>query len=159
MEKLLLSRYVFTDITVFMRTSDGTYLNLTDFIVSGKENERLRLNSDSRYVIMLCSFFYVCVARKEGAKPYVCDITFDELLELAGIHDKSLLTRFNNSHGDLNEDLLAILCAKKIVDYQYGKVVRGSGNTYGFYRQGYYKESGKYRRSMFLVFEKPFYEA
>lgn len=158
-EKLLLPKYVFTDITVFMQTESGIYLNLSDFIVHGKENEKIHLNSNSQYVIMLCSFFYICIAQKEGVQPYICDITFDELLELAGIHDKSFLKRFKGSYGDTNEDLLAILCAKKIMDYRWGKVIKSDGNAYCFYRQGYHRVNGKNRRHNSLVFKKTFYKA
>lgn len=153
MDKLLLPRYVFADITVYMKVGKGEYLNLTDFAISEKENERVFLNSDSRYAIMFCSFFYL--AHKNDTKPYICDISLNELLELSGIHDKTFLRRF-----DTNEECLAVLCAKKIMDYRYGKAVRGSGNIYRFYRRGYYSENGKYKkRSKVLIFEKRFYEA
>lgn len=153
MEKLLLPRYVFTDITVYMRTGDGEYLNLTDFSLYEKENERVLLNSASRYVIMFCSFFYL--AHKNGIKPYVCDISLNELLELSGIHDKAFLKRF-----DTNEECLAVFCAKKIMDYRCGKVVRDDGDTYSFYRQGYCIENGKHKKMRnVLIFKKKFYAA
>lgn len=159
MEKLLLPKYVFADITVFMRVEDGTYLNISDFSVYGEDNEKLRLNSDSQYVVMLCSFFYVCIAKKEGQKPYVCDITLGELLELAGINDEVFPKRFKGIYEGENDDLLAMLCARKIMDYRWGKIVRGDGNTYGFYRQGYHKVNGKNRKRSFLVLKKAFYKA
>lgn len=157
-DKLMLPKYTFADITVFMKTGEGNeYLNITDYSVL-EENERLCFNSDSPYVIMFCSYFYNSY-KKDGQKPYICDISFEELLDLAGIHDKGFLKRFDGASEGANEELLAILCARRILDYRYGRAVKGNKGTYSFFRQTSYKVDGKSRRHLSLVVEKQFYKA
>lgn len=154
----MLPKYTFADITVFMKTENGEYLNITDYRILEEDNEKMHFNSNSRFVIMFCSFFYNSY-KTQGQKPYICDITLKELENLAGIHDKSFLKRLNTSVDNDNEDLIAVLCARRILDYRYGKAVRADGNIYAFYRQCSYKVNGKNRKKKSLVFEKQFYEA
>lgn len=153
---MTLPKYAYSDLTVFMRTSDKDYLNLTDYDIMAKENEHVELQSESPFVIMFCSLFYT--AFKGKTKPYVCDVSFDELLELSGVNDKGYVQRFVGKFGE-NKELLAVLCAKKILDYQCGKVVRESKGRYSFYRQGYTCVNGKHTKQKRVVFTKDFYEA
>lgn len=149
--KKLLSKYNFVDISIYMRVQTGEYVNITDYIVSD-DNEHISLKSDAKFVLTFCSFI--------KQERYACSITLTELLKLAGIHDTAFLRRFKDSlkDGD-NDELLAVLCAKKIVDYNYGKILRkdGNENTYSFHRQGYTKVEGKNKRIYPLIFEKTLY--
>lgn len=149
---VFLSKYAYSDLTVFMRTGTNVYLNITDYSVT-EENERVTLQSDSPFVIMFCSLFYT--AFKRDIKPYICDISFDELLELAGVHDTTFIKRF----GEADKDLLAMFCAREIVDYQRGKIVRDADTRYSFYRQAHVREGDKYKKRKTVVFTKEFYEA
>lgn len=157
-EFMFLSKYAYSDLTVFMRTGENDYLNITDFSVTEKENERVAFKSDSPFVIMFCSLFYTAFKGK-GAKPYVCDLSFEELVELSGVRDKAFMKKFNSVFGEEREKLFAILCAKKMLDYQCGKIVKDAENTYSFYRQGYTLENGKHKKKKVLIFTKEFYEA
>ena len=158
MEKLLLPKYAFVDITVFMKTSEGDYLNLTDFDIASSENEKLRFESESQFIMMFHSFFYPML-KKKGIQPYICDITIDELLALAGIRDKSFLSRFVNSDKEMDYQLLSLHCARKIADYRLGKIAKTNEDTYEFYRNGYSKTSGKYKKEKNLICTKRFYQA
>ena len=159
MENLMLPQYRFTDITVFMNTNNkGEYLNITDYSFVEEENERLYFESDSPFIIMFCSFCYPS-CRNKGETVYICDITLEELTSMAGVRDKAFLKRFSSSEGESHNELLAILCARRILDYRYGKVIKGEDNTYSFYRQASYKVDGKVRKKKSLICEKHFYQA
>lgn len=147
--ELLLPKYSFADITVFMKSNDSNYLNLTDFDISDEDNERLSLGSDSPYVLMFCSFiYYKC--REKNDKLFACDVSIEDLMKLAGISDRNFFKRFCSGE-DGNEKLLAALCAKKILDYRYGRAVKEQQYTYSFFRQYYKKDKA-------LVLQKKFYE-
>lgn len=154
---MFLPRYAYSDLTVFMRTGKNDYLNITDYSITEEENERVTFQSNSPFVIMFFSLFYT--ASKSEIKPYVCDITFDELLELSGICDKGYVRRFVGTFGEASKEFLAVLCAKKILDYQCGNIAKDKGNRYSFYRQGYICENGRHKKQKKLVFTKDFYAA
>lgn len=156
--KGMLTRYTFPDITVFMRTDDGNYLNLTDFVISEPENERLRFASDSKYILMFQSFLYHSYKNK-NISLYVCDLDIDDLVKLAGIRDKSFLKRFTNSFKETDEQLLALFCARKIVNYRSGRITGDKEMVYSFYRIGYCMTNNKYKKEKNLVFKKKFYVA
>lgn len=149
--KKLLSKYNFVDLSVYMKTQTGEYLNLTEFVISD-DNEAIVLKSNSKFVIMLCSFI-----KKDR---YICDVTLSELLALSGIHDVAFLRRFKDSsnNGD-NDELLAVLCAKKIVDYNYGKVIKKENEVYSFHRQAFAKIEEKRKKVYPCILEKVFYIA
>lgn len=155
---MLLPKYSFSDITVYMRTKDGKYLNLTDYEIAFKENERTAYKSKSKFIIVFCSFFYNAY-KKRGIKPHICDITLTELLELAGIHDERFAKKYDDV--DNGEELLAMFCAKKIMNYRLGKIVKTNDKDklYAFYRQAYQADEGKNKKIKRLVFVKKFYEA
>lgn len=146
----MLERYNFVDISIFMRTSNGLYLNLTDFILS-EENDLIDLGCKAEFVLVFFSF-----KKKER---YVCDITLSELLKLANITDKAFIKRLAGcSAGGNNRELLAIFCAKEIVNYRYGRILKDGEFTYTFHRQSFVKnEEGKKKRVYPTVLKKEFY--
>lgn len=130
------NKYVFADLTVYMRTKDGDYINLTDYEIE-KEVERLSLNSAADFVLMTCSFLYASSCYGCGIKVQICEVTLDDLVVLAGFKDKKFLNRLNVVCKKSYGEMLAIMCAKKIVDYNYGKIilVDKENNEYSFCRQ------------------------
>lgn len=158
-DKTWLSRYAFSDITVYMRNEKGTYTNLTDYTISD-DNESICIKSNSEYVLMFCSYFYNAYKSKVACR--VCDISLNGLLVLAGIGDMSFIRRFDDGC-DKNESLLAILCARKITNYNYGVAMQDKENPmiYRFYRQFWEKdeETGRNRRYKGEVLAKEFYIA
>lgn len=150
-----MDKYVFSDITVYMQVRDGYYINLTDFSLECEDTEYLSFNGKGKYVIMLCSYMYA-VNKKRGKENYACDITLEELIRLAGLGDEKIVMRFKSPSGEMHEDVLALLCAKKVLDYNYGRVVVKDDNTYSFSRQKYIK--GTKRKTQDVVVEKKYYE-
>ena len=152
----LKSKYNFVDISVLMRTGSGNYLNLTDLSLS-EQTKEVKLNTESKFVITFCTFLYG-LYEVTGQKKYVCDVTLEDLMGLAGIHNDSFVRRFkSNIEADTADELLATLCAKKIMDYSYGKCVlkKENGVQYDFYRQTF--KDGK--RVYPLICSKFFYTA
>lgn len=158
MEDILLPRYTFEDITVYMRTRKGDYANITDYTIADENNERLVIESNSDYVLMFCSYFYN--SHKKKCIRRVCDVSIEDLLALAGIGDACFPKRFKDGCDD-NIDLLSMLCARKITNYNYGTAIQSKENptTYSFFRQGWHKVNGKNRRYRLFILEKNFYEA
>lgn len=154
---MFLPKYAYSDLTVYMQIGKNDYLNITDYSVSDKENEHITIQSEAPFVIMFCSSLYTAFGR--DTKPYVCDITFDELLELSGVCDRKFRQYYFAKFGNDSKEFFAILCAKKLLDYQCGKIIRESNHKYSFYRQEYAKEMGKYEKRKKLVFTKDFYMA
>ena len=123
----MISKYTFADITVFQKVGGGEYINISDYDVAGVSNERRIFKSQSQYIIMLHSFSYErCLSLKSI---YVCDITVDELVALAGINNHRFIEGFKN-----NEDILALMCARKIYRYNYGLISKKDEYTYDFCR-------------------------
>ena len=153
-EYMNLSKYAYSDLTVFMRVDDNNYLNITDYSEGDNSNEHVEFHSDAPFAIMFYSLFYSSF-KDDGTKPYICDITLEELCDLAGVHDAHFIKRF----GETNKGLLAILCAREIVNYQHGKIVKEADNKYSFYRQTHVREGEGYRKRKAIVLTKEFYEA
>lgn len=151
---MLLPKYAYSDLTVYMRVGENAYLNITDYSVMEEENERITLQSESPFVVMFCSFLYTF---QSNVKPWVCDLSFNELMQLSGVQDKEFTQRFVNKFGEKNKELLAILCAKKVLDYQYGNIVKEPNNKCSFYRLCCVKKNDKYVKRKRLVFTKDLY--
>lgn len=129
---MLKARYNFVDISIFLKVTGNEYVNLTDYVFTS-ENERVILNNiDSEFVIMLCSFI-----KKER---YASEITVPELLTLADIKNRQFVKQIAcGLDDDISQQMIATMCAKKIIDYAYGRCVRIDNNaskiTYEFQRQ------------------------
>lgn len=133
------AKYDFVDISVMMRKEDGTYLNLTDFNFNVSAENLLSLSGiKSAFALVFCTF----ARRREQL--IGCEVSLEELLALAGIKGKRLVSRLRSgTEPEFANQMIAVVCAKKIVDYAYGKCLRleGESLTYEFHRQTF--ENGK----------------
>lgn len=133
------AKYDFVDISVMMRKEDGTYLNLTDFNFNVSAENLLSLSRiKSAFALVFCTF----ARRREQL--IGCEVSLEELLALAGIKGKRLVSQLRSgTEPEFANQMIAVVCAKKIVDYAYGKCLRleGESLTYEFHRQTF--ENGK----------------
>ena len=133
------AKYDFVDISVMMRKEDGTYLNLTDFSFNVSAENPLSLSGiKSGFALVFCTF----ARRREQL--IGCEVSLEELLALAGIKGKRLVSQLRSgTEPEFANQMIAVVCAKKIVDYAYGKCLRleGESLTYEFHRQTF--ENGK----------------
>lgn len=133
------AKYDFVDISVMMRKEDGTYLNLTDFNFNVSAENLLSLSGiKSAFALVFCTF----ARRREQL--IGCEVSLEELLALAGIKGKRLVSQLRSgTEPEFANQMIAVVCAKKIVDYAYGKCIRleGESLTYEFHRQTF--ENGK----------------
>lgn len=133
------AKYDFVDISVMMRKEDGTYLNLTDFNFNVSAENILSLSGiKSAFALVFCTF----ARRREQL--IGCEVSLEELLALAGIKGKRLVSQLRSgTEPEFANRMIAVVCAKKIVDYAYGKCLRleGESLTYEFHRQTF--ENGK----------------
>ena len=133
------AKYDFVDISVMMRKEDGTYLNLTDFNFNVSAENLLSLSGiKSAFALVFCTF----ARRREQL--IGCEFSLEELLALAGIKGKRLVSQLRSgTEPEFANQMIAVVCAKKIVDYAYGKCLRleGESLTYEFHRQTF--ENGK----------------
>lgn len=133
------AKYDFVDISVMMRKEDGTYLNLTDFNFNVSAENILSLSGiKSAFALVFCTF----ARRREQL--IGCEVSLEELLALAGIKGKRLVSQLRSgAEPEFANQMIAVVCAKKIVDYAYGKCLRleGESLTYEFHRQTF--ENGK----------------
>ena len=133
------AKYDFVDISVMMRKEDGTYLNLTDFNFNLSAENPLSLSGiKSAFALVFCTF----ARRREQL--IGCEVSLEELLALAGIKGKRLVSQLRSgTEPEFANQMIAVVCAKKIVDYAYGKCLRleGESLTYEFHRQTF--ENGK----------------
>ena len=133
------AKYDFVDISVMLRKEDGTYLNLTDFNFNVSAENILSLSGiKSAFALVFCTF----ARRREQL--IGCEVSLEELLALAGIKGKRLVSQLRSgTEPEFANQMIAVVCAKKIVDYAYGKCLRleGESLTYEFHRQTF--ENGK----------------
>ena len=133
------AKYDFVDISVMMRKEDGTYLNMTDFNFNVSAENILSLSGiKSAFALVFCTF----ARRREQL--IGCEVSLEELLALAGIKGKRLVSQLRSgTEPEFANQMIAVVCAKKIVDYAYGKCLRleGESLTYEFHRQTF--ENGK----------------
>ena len=133
------AKYDFVDISVMMRKEDGTYLNLTDFNFNVSAENPLSLSGiKSAFALVFCTF------AKRREQLIGCEVSLEELLALAGIKGKRLVSQLRSgTEPEFANQMIAVVCAKKIVDYAYGKCLRleGESLTYEFHRQTF--ENGK----------------
>lgn len=154
----LLQKYTFTDITVFARNPEGNYVNLTDYQVLGSDNEVKFFHSTAPYLVTFHSF--LCgIYERRGERPYVCEVTLEDLKELAGQKDVSFFRRFVGADKVLNEEQVALFCAWKISEYYSGVCLLCDGCTYEFYRTASQKIGDRYQKYKKKLFSKKFYEA
>lgn len=152
----MVKKYSFTDITVFAKTPDGEYLNITDYQAFCKENEYKTFQSDSPFLIAF-HFQFCKIYEKIGQRPDICEATLEDLKTLTGQIDPSFWRRFKDSEKDVNEELAAIFCAWKIADYHSGKVIfNAEEGVYEFYRAASERVGNTYKKYPKLVLSKTF---
>lgn len=150
-------KYTFTDITIYARTNDNNYVNLTDYQILETENEYRIFNSKAPFLLTFHSFFHN-IYKSKGINQKLCEVTLEELKVLAGQCDESFYKRFVDSQKEINEQQIALFCAWKISDYHSGKCFE-NGETYEFYRVANKKENGSYKKYDKRVLTKKFFEA
>lgn len=136
-------RYNFNDIYIFGKTADG-YISLSDYELS--YNYCVDFQSESRFLIGLPSV----------NEYYLAEITLDEILAIAGIASTTnFICQCRNGVDELTSDeLIAILCAKKILNTKHGKIELVDGNDI-VYRISRRKTNGE-KRVYSVVCEKRF---
>ncbi len=130
----LKQQYNFTDISVLYRQKNGSYINLSDYEISSYEiNESiLELDIiDSQYALSLFNTYAM-------HKQYVCAISLSELLALANIKGDRFVKQVKSGTEAEGESIVALICAKKILNYRYGKCmlvsVENEEASYAFMR-------------------------
>lgn len=153
--------YNFDDISIFCRvdTKDkgnkrgdcNEYVNLTDFTFSRYDDTPLvEIGSKARLLIVLCTY-----AKKDI---YFSEITIEELFTLAGIKGDKFITQATSGIDEpIAEEIVARMCANKMVNYQYGKVEQTADRlSYNFKRMKYEPRDGGKVRTYPIVLTKTF---
>lgn len=151
-------KYSFYDIIVFKKTPNG-YIDITNFSFDDKYylsgNAFRHFECNSSYVLALwCGNCYL-----------YSPVTISELLTLANVKQKGFVRQCKSGIGDSKgDDVLAMLCAGKIISHKLGCVVLKEVNhlikakklsdtvTYEFMRKT--NKNGK--RNFVVLFEKLF---
>lgn len=146
------NKYNFVDISVLKKKRENRYVNMTDFTF-GLEVEEILLNSSEEYLLLFPSY-------TQDVK-YVAPTTVQELLTLADISCKPFVKQmYTGLEEESANEIVAHLCAKKILDYSYGKIIQSEKNlnVYKFQRQKFeINEEGKRHRIYPTVLTKTFH--
>lgn len=148
-----MNNYKFADLVVYMRAKDDDFINITDYDVKCPRQEIFHFPKIPENSDFAVGLFPLLDSRITNAE-------FSDLMKIAGISDKSFMNRFKGAFGDESDNigLLAILCAKKIADYDRGIVaIDNDSNKISCYRRSSKRnENGKTENSKVLVFQKDF---
>lgn len=115
---VLQKEYNFSDISVLYRMKNGTYINLSDFefgLALVSEGVILE-EQQSRYVLALFTPWTV-------NKNCLCPVTLPELLQLANVRNERFVIQTKTGTEDEGDTILALVCAKKIMNYGRGKCI------------------------------------
>jgi len=112
----LQEKYNFSDISVLYRMKDGTYINLSDFEFGIVPESVFLEEQQSRYVLAL---FTPWTANKNC----LCPVTLQELLQLANVRNERFVIQTKTGTEDEGDTILALVCAKKIMNYGRGKCI------------------------------------
>lgn len=106
-------KYSYNDLYVFCRMFSGLYISLSDFEF-GYNAEKQFKNETSKYLI--------AVQGKEGY--WISDVSLEDLMQIAGITQNTNFVKQcrNGVEPDFADDLLATICAKKILNSTSGEV-------------------------------------
>jgi len=107
--------YNFHDISIYCRKENGMYLDLTEFEI-GESNREILLPTNEQYVI---SFINTIATRHKC----ISETDLTELQILANLKSDRFVKQLKRCAGkeDEGDNLLALYCAKTIVNYNYGK--------------------------------------
>lgn len=122
--------YGYSDLTVYYRVGKNRYVNISESEI-GEEDRFYRIDADSEIVISIFGFFY------KKQKIMICETDIDELVRIAGVKFSHSPSLFKGS-----EDLLAVLCARKMIGYQYGSLKTVGNGVYNFCRKRRKDENG-----------------
>ena len=148
-------RCKFADIIVYAKIGKGKYANLTDSSIIRTDLFTEQFDADAPFVMTLITNV------KKGY--YLSSVTLDELMIIAGLkaHVKKTIT---SGIGDetTKRELISCICAKRIADYEKGKVTRTKDTSnlasFAFIREKFIKdEDGKRTRSEDPILVKEFY--
>ena len=123
--------YVYSDLTVYYRADNGKYVNISETEIGDSSRFYTIEKAEAKIVIAIFSFFY------KKQKVLICEAEIDELVKIAGVKFSHSPSLFKGS-----EDLLAVLCARKMIGYQYGTLKPVGENVYSFCRKRRKDENG-----------------
>lgn len=112
----LQKKYNFSDISVLYRMNNGTYINLTDFEFGIVPEYIVLEERQSRFLLAL---FAPCTAGRNC----LCPVTLSEILQLANVRNERFVTQTRTGTEAEGDNILALVCAKKIMNYGRGKCV------------------------------------
>lgn len=107
-------RYNFHDISVYYKQKNGLYIDLTEFEITAR-NEEKHLPSEAKYVISFLN------TRAENRK-CISEISLEEMLILANQKSERFTKQLKQCDSMEGENFLALYCAKKIVNYKCGRI-------------------------------------
>lgn len=108
--------YNFVDLSVYKRTNGNEYISLTDYSFSDNIKETVSFDISSEYVLGICTFF-----KHQGM---IAPVTLNELLDLANIHCNKFVKQIQTGMDeDRSDEVIAQICANKIINYAYGKCI------------------------------------
>ena len=118
---VLQKKYNFSDISVLYRMKNGTYMNLSDFEFGIVPESVVLEEQQSRYLLAL---FTHCTANRNC----LCPVTLPELLQLANVRNERFVIQTKTGTEDEGDNILALVCAKKILNYGRGKCILKEDN-------------------------------
>lgn len=123
--------YGYGDLTVYYRTDKGRYIDVSEQKIGGENHFYKIEEAEADIVIAIFGFFY------KKKKVLICEVGIDELVKIAGVKFSHSPSLFKGS-----EDLLAVLCARKMLGYQYGVLMPVGENIFDFCRKRRKDENG-----------------
>lgn len=111
----LQEKYNFSDISILYRMENGRYMNLSDFEF-GIMPENVILENQGRFLLALFTPF-------TAYRKLVCPVVLSELLQLANIRNERFVIQAKTGTEDEGDNILALICAKKIMNYNRGKCI------------------------------------
>lgn len=148
---MLKSQYNFVDISFLANIGGNQYIDLSDysFVYENEKMEFKNLRGNPEFLITFCSYI-------KGDR-YVADITLEELMSLARISNGQFTNHLTYKvDDDIQIYLEALIAAKKILNYNYGKAERVDKdlNIYNFKIHKYVDGKHVYP----TIFQKQFYK-
>lgn len=153
----------FIDVTVCSQIQQNgrkhLYKNLTDASTHSSDTILFRFDN-------IKSPLAIVIVTNGVTDCYVAEITIQELMEIAGMRQseyekikKGFEKRGTKSDDEYASEVISFYCAKKIVDYSKGRVVRIDGDkpTFKFFRERFIQlPNGKRKRDSEPVIVKEF---
>ena len=156
MPKYVNTRYLYRDIFIFYKTQKG-YISLADIDISSfiiEKHEYCQINDDSAMLIALWS----------GKDFLISPASFDDLITLSKLTDNSpFIAQCHALIGDKEQSdaLLAMICAKNICSYPYGKITLKQSSrdlVYEFRRRQIVDNKRTYPVVLEKTFRRAYYE-